>query len=186
MLMVGTASVLRQKRISSWMRALRGWEWCATRAGGLEETLLKAECRLGTLPPCRCSFAAARRGFWWLLVTDCRASQAGRSGRSARWGFSPPLWFRFEHGAGYPTDAEWKNFKMWQIAIALGSMALLRLHQFQKKLRGETGSVAPDHRTQLIVLPGSGKQRLILQGLEHLAPQLIEQADFTGHAVVEA
>ncbi len=96
------------------MRVLRGAGVVWGKGGGLEKTLLKVECCLGTLPPCRMQFCCVRRGFWWLLVTDCLASQAGRSGRSARCGFRLPLWFRFEHDAGYPTDAGRKKFLMWQ------------------------------------------------------------------------
>ena len=65
-------------------------------------------------------------------------------------------------------------------------MALLPLYCFQQKLGREICAVSPDHGTQFFVLPGSGKQCLVLQGRKHLAPQLIEQADFPCHAVVEA
>jgi len=65
-------------------------------------------------------------------------------------------------------------------------MALLPLHCFQQKLGREIRAVSPDHGTQFIVLAGSGKQCFIFQGLKHLAPQLIEQADFPCYAVVEA
>ena len=65
-------------------------------------------------------------------------------------------------------------------------MTLLPLHRFQQKLRGEIGPVSPHHGAQFIILPSGGKQRLIFQGLKHFAPQLVKQANFPRHPVVEA